>query len=73
MSDQEIRYLGEVQRLEMKPGDVLVLKVDNFLTVDAKSHIRDVLKAAIGETGAKALILERGMEIGVLGSPDKAA
>lgn len=32
MSDSEIRYLGDVQRLQLQEGDTVVLSVDHHLS-----------------------------------------
>ncbi len=60
----EIRYLGDLQRLEMKPGEVLVLKCQDRLPLAAveriKAHFTNELP------GVKVLVLDGGMDIGVL-------
>jgi hypothetical protein len=61
---QEIRYLGDVQRLSLQPGDIIVLRHPLRLTAPAIARVReDMLLVAPYN---KVLVLEEGMDIGVL-------
>jgi hypothetical protein len=61
---EQIRYLGDVQRLSLQPGDVIVLSVQEQLSVDAMIGIRRIVESAI--PGHKCLILAPGMKIGAV-------
>lgn len=59
----------EVRRLAIRPGDRLVLKVDHELFDGDAEHIEAALARAFEGSGyvPPVLILEIGMEIGVIG------
>ncbi len=61
----EIRFLGDMQRLEVKQGDVLVLTVDQALSSEMADRLRTMLVDALGPN--KVLVLEDGMKIGAVG------
>lgn len=65
MSDQEIRYLGDVQRLSLHPGDVIVLKVTGKVSEEMGRHLKGTMENVM--PGHKCLVLESGMEIGLIG------
>lgn len=58
----------EVKRLAIRPGDLLVLKVDHYLDDEAVDDLHVRLLEALGPD-VKVLVLEPGAEIGVIG-PD---
>lgn len=70
MSD--IRFVGDMQRLQIKKGDKFVLKVSRPLTREAVEKFQEIWsKFTHGETGP-ILILEPGMELGVVSTiPEK--
>jgi hypothetical protein len=59
-SDVPIRYLGDMQRLSLRPGDRLVVHLDDYLsTAELKIHQRfleDIL-------GAKCILLPKGTRL----------
>ncbi len=63
----EIRYLGDVQRLQLQPGDVVVVTVpgvlsySQFLAVEA--HFQQRLP------DHTVLVLERGASVSVMNTP----
>jgi hypothetical protein len=60
----DIRYLGEVQRLALAAEDIIVIR-----SVEALSETRVIgIKAFIENqfTGHRCIVLDRGMEIGIL-------
>lgn len=72
MAEQpEVRYLGDVQRLSLGTGDVVVLKTEIRLTAEMADRIRAYMQDILGED-RKLLILCDGIEIGVL-SPEVGA
>ncbi len=65
----DIDFIQHMQKLELKDGDALVLKIERGLSQDKLKHIKDMITRLFKElkiTGCRALILEKGMEIGVL-------
>ena len=67
--DGEIRFLGDLQRLELRPGDVLVLKTADKLSLATLRNIGERMRKICPEH--KLIILDAGMELGVL-SPTPA-
>jgi hypothetical protein len=61
----EIRYLGDLQRLELKTGDKFVLTVDVPISVRVADMIRKQWEQFAGE-GVPLLILQDGMKLGAI-------
>lgn len=66
----EIRYLGDVQRLALKPGDVVVLKTPRLINREQARCLQE--RAELELPGHKILVLFDGIEIGILGSEEAA-
>lgn len=67
MSDEkEITYLGDVQRLCLKPGDIVVLSLDERLRDDDREHMRAVLEQKF--PGNTVLVLDGGIKLGIVGA-----
>lgn len=64
MAEQEIHYLGDLQRLEIKPGDTFVLTVDSNLSGEMIDRIKESWKRVMGD--APVLVLDRNMKLGVI-------
>lgn len=62
--DGEIRFLGDLQRLELKPGDMFVLSVDEHISHEMADRLKQTFAEATG--GAKVIVLGRGMKLGVV-------
>jgi hypothetical protein len=60
----EIRYLGDVQKLSLNEGDILVLSSDQHLREETAERLRQHLEREI--PGHKVLILGEGLKLGVL-------
>lgn len=60
-----IRFVGDMSRLEVRPGDVFVLQCDEVLSVEASLRLKDQVSEALD--GAKVIVLGRGMKLGVAG------
>jgi hypothetical protein len=54
----------QIARLELKPGDILVLKAPGFLPATAQARIKSDLERIC--PGVKCMVLEGGMELAVL-------
>jgi hypothetical protein len=65
MGEPEIRYLGDMQRLHVKPGDSFVLTLDRSLPHD---QLRRLHEAWARFAGAEVplLVLEPGMKLGII-------
>lgn len=64
--NEEIRYLGDVQRLVLNPGDTVVLTIDSIISEDTALRLKTQLQNILGD-GYHYLVLSDGMKIGVLG------
>ena len=65
MNDPQVNYLGDVQKLSLKAGDVLVITVPFNPSGD---HIR-MIREHVGKmlpNGNEVLVLSEGAKIGVL-------
>jgi hypothetical protein len=63
-----------MQKLEIKDGDVIVLKCKQKITNEAAKHMRESYQKAMESfriKDIKVLILEDGIDIGVLRGKDK--
>lgn len=59
-----IRYLGDMQRLELKPGDMFVLSVDEHISQEMAVRLKEQVAQATG--CAKVIVLGKGMKLGVV-------
>ena len=67
MGAPEIRYLGDLQRLELKAGDRFVLTVDRHLSAENHAAIQRVWADFVGQADRlPLLVLEPGMKLGVI-------
>ena len=64
-----IRYLGDIRRVNIQPGDLFVLKCDSRITADQADKMRSIWKSRVcnGADEPRLVILERGMELEVIG------
>ena len=59
----KISFIGEMQKVEIKTGDVLVLEIDKVLSMDAHVKINEILKAKFPNN--KILVLDKGIKLSV--------
>lgn len=64
MTAAELLDVAEVERLVLKPGDILVLKCPNLLTAEEFDEISARFKAKFPDT--KVMVVEGGADIAVL-------
>lgn len=64
----QVNFLGDVQRLALKPGDMLVLRTDQIISGDLAQRLREQLESAV--PGHSVIVLGDGMKLGVL-SPER--
>jgi hypothetical protein len=61
----QIRYLGDMARLEIKPGDRFVLQANRPLSLEQHQYIKKLWAGAVGE-GVPLLIIDGGLKLGVI-------
>lgn len=54
----------KIARLDLRPGDILVVKCRDRLTRETVVRLQEVIRATA--PGHKGLILERGMDLAIL-------
>ena len=64
----EIEFVKNVSVLEIKKGDLIVLKSPNVLSDSARFNLKDSMKKVLEDNGIRnfVIVLEEGMEIGVI-------
>lgn len=62
---RKIRFLGDLQRLDVKPGDTFVLSVGGTISADMAEGLKKMWAAKMGEH-VPLLILADGMRLGVV-------
>ncbi|EHM01149.1 hypothetical protein HMPREF9946_02224 [Acetobacteraceae bacterium AT-5844] len=70
MDDLEIRFLGDLQRLEVKPGDRFVLTLERAPTPEVTQRVRQAWQAFVGG-GVPLLILDPGMKLGAVSAAEE--
>lgn len=65
---EEIRFLGDLERLELKPGDRFVLSCDGKISAENVARIQALWREFAGEDAHRfpLLILDGGMKLGVI-------
>ncbi len=63
ISDPQVRYLGDLHRLELKLGDILVLSVDAHISQEMAARMQADFREV---TDAKVIVLGKGMKLGVI-------
>jgi hypothetical protein len=68
MSNGEIRWVGDLTRLELKPGDNFVLQIDRYISAETAAGIQDAWAAFVDgrEHIGKLLIIEPSMKLGTI-------
>jgi len=61
-----IQFIGNLQRLELKPGDKFVLTVPGEITQEEEQRIREILEREL--PGHKILVFAGGVQLGVIGT-----
>ena len=64
----DIKFLQSMQKLEIKEGDIVVLRHPCKLSEQAVTNLKTQIKELIRSGGfnVKVMVLEEGMDIGVL-------
>lgn len=64
--DVKIDYLGELSRLDVKPGDRFVITYPGVMSTPMVEHLNRLWKRFVGEDGPQVLVLDQGMKIGAI-------
>lgn len=62
----EIRFVGDLQRLGLLPGDVVVITTDKFLSNEERRLVHQYCKHVIKDNAV--LVLDGGMKVGAIGA-----
>jgi hypothetical protein len=66
MSEIEVKYKGDLQRLRLEPGDKLVLRINTVLSIDQYHVIMNTMRKFIGRDDVEILMLEPGMSLEII-------
>lgn len=69
IANEPIRYLGDVQRLVLNPGDTVVLSYDGSLPDEIAGRLREQASGILGPD-IKVMVLGDGFKIGVLAAKE---
>jgi len=68
MTAAELLDVTEVERLALRPGDMLVFKCQQSLSDAEYAELEDRTKAALGGLNVKILVLDGGLDVQVIRS-----
>ena len=66
IDDREIRFLGDLQRLQLKPGEKLVLRTKERLSAETCERLSTNLRLMLGDD-VPVIVLDGGLQMGVIG------
>ena len=69
IAEENIRYLGDVQRLTLGPNDIVVLTVGSRISTETALRLKTWMQDAIG-TGNKVVVIDSDIKVGVLAAPE---
>ena len=61
----EVRFVGDLTRVNVQPGDVFVLRCEQHLPAPAIERIHAQFESVMGR-GTRLLVLGGGMQLGVV-------
>jgi len=64
----EINFVGDLQRVDVKPGDRFVITCDEHLSPERMNAVGEAWRRFVGEGGPPVLVLPKGFKVGVLGA-----
>jgi hypothetical protein len=65
-----VEFIQSISKLEVKPGDTIIIKTPHRLNEKLYEAINDSIRGALGlDQKIKIVILEDGMDIGILRPP----
>jgi hypothetical protein len=63
--NDEIRFVGDMERVTVRPGDVFVVHVTDDISLEAAERLQAAVSRDLD--GAKVLVFVGGMKLGVMG------
>jgi len=73
MTELKAEYLGELPRLDVRPGDKFVLMVPDIISAEEARCMRRIWAEFMGGDEKQILVLGRGIEVGVIRQEQEAA
>lgn len=67
MEEAEIRWVGELTKVKVEPGDVFIIHCERVLTMEVRARIAALWKQTMGD--AKVLFFDGGLKLGVVQMP----
>jgi hypothetical protein len=67
MAENEIRFVGDMERLQFRAGDRLVLKTEQRISAETAARMKQELEQWLNDDTIKVIVLGDGMSLGVLG------
>jgi hypothetical protein len=64
-SEEEVEYIGEIQRVKIRPGDVLVVTCDERISWEVARHLREVIQDKF--PGHEVMVLGGGLKLAIAG------
>lgn len=68
MSAPEIKFIGELQRVDVKPGDRFVMMTERPIRREEFEMLQGMWRGFIGSDENKLLVLDHGCRLGVVGA-----
>lgn len=62
--NMDIRYLGDMHKISLEPGDTLVLQCEHVLSEEDHRVMRDYMEAVM--PGHKCIVIGKGMKLGIV-------
>lgn len=68
---EEIRFLGDLQRLQMQPGDLFVMTSDRPITNETARRLQEAWASVFGDEAEryKLIVLGDGLKVGLISAP----
>lgn len=63
---KEIEFIESFGKLELRDGDILVLKTEQHLSPSTYSSLKEQVLAIAKPLNVKAIVLDGGLDIGIL-------
>lgn len=69
--DQAFRIVGEIAKLSLQPGDLLVIKVDDLITDQMANSLRGQFDSVVPD-GVKAVVIDRATSLSIISTKSDA-
>lgn len=71
INPEEIKYLGELQKLDLKPTDILVISYDFDLDDAICERIADAVRKNLKVPDQRVFVVPKGVKVGVISMPEE--